>query len=150
MLLMENVPAVIGKKNIADFKEWLAVLDSLGYTSTYAILNATDYGIPQSRKRCFCVSVLGNEIYEMPKPVGCKHMLKDFLDDDVEDNYYLTPHAIEYLEWNAKKNKERGNGFGWTPSINGGGYAKTIDTCSGWRSTTNFIVERKEWRKDED
>lgn len=113
MLLMENVPAVIGKKNIADFKEWLSVLESLGYTSTYGIMNATDFGIPQNRQRCFCVSILGNCVYEMPKSIGCNYVLKDFLDKgQIPESYYLTPHAIEYLEWNAKNNKEKGRGFG--------------------------------------
>lgn len=122
MLLMENVPAVIGKKNIADFKEWLAVLDSLGYTSTYGILKATDFGVPQDRRRCFCVSVLGNEVYEMPKPMDSKYILKDYLDKgEIPESYYLTPHAIEYLEWNAKKTRNEVTDSVGLPQSMGGG-----------------------------
>lgn len=89
------------------------MLESLGYTSTYGIMNATDFGIPQNRQRCFCVSILGNCVYEMPKSIGCNYVLKDFLDKgQIPESYYLTPHAIEYLEWNAKNNKEKGRGFG--------------------------------------
>ena len=60
ILLMENVPEVVSDKNIHDFAEWVAVLDSMGYTSKYEILNAKDYGVPQNRERCYMVSWLGN------------------------------------------------------------------------------------------
>lgn len=51
VLLMENVPDVIGTKNIKDFNEWYAFLESIGYQSYYKILNAKDYGVPQNRKK---------------------------------------------------------------------------------------------------
>lgn len=51
ILCMENVPQVIGTKNIKDFEEWLQFLRSLGYSNYYKILNAKDFGIPQNRER---------------------------------------------------------------------------------------------------
>lgn len=66
ILLMENVPEVVSDKNIHDFAEWIAFLDTLGYTSKYEILNAKDYGIPQNRERCYMVSWLGNFFYMYP------------------------------------------------------------------------------------
>src|SRR5574344_95567 len=56
ILLMENVPEVIGEKNIEDFHKWENKLEELGYKNYVEILNAKDYGIPQNRKRCFMVS----------------------------------------------------------------------------------------------
>ena len=66
ILLMENVPEVVSDKNIADFAQWIAFLDGLGYKSKYEILNAKDFGIPQNRARCFMVSWLGNYYYDFP------------------------------------------------------------------------------------
>lgn len=60
VLLMENVPEVIGQKNKDSFADWIAFLDSMGYKSKWEILNGTDFEIPQNRKRCFMVSVLGD------------------------------------------------------------------------------------------
>ena len=60
VLLMENVPEVIGTKNVEHFNKWLAKLESLGYSNFFQILNAKDYGIPQNRRRCFMVSILMN------------------------------------------------------------------------------------------
>lgn len=66
-LLMENVPQVIGKKNINDFKNWCQFLTELGYTNSYKLLNAKDYGIPQNRERCFMVSILNDKKFKFPE-----------------------------------------------------------------------------------
>lgn len=57
-LLMENVTAIIDKRHKPDYDLWKAKLDELGYTSYDGTLNALDFGIPQTRKRFFCLSVL--------------------------------------------------------------------------------------------
>ena len=89
VLLMENVPQVIGKKNIDDFKQWQTTLEALGYKNFVELLNAKNYGIPQNRNRCFMVSILGNYKYEFPKPFELKIRLKDMLEEQVEEKYYL-------------------------------------------------------------
>lgn len=48
VLIMENVPQVIGSSNIKDFKKWIYKLEELGYSNFVEVLSATDYGIPQS------------------------------------------------------------------------------------------------------
>ena len=67
ILLMENVPEVIGEKNIKDFQSWQSFLEKKGYKNYTKILNAKDYGIPQNRRRCFMVSLLGDYSYKFPK-----------------------------------------------------------------------------------
>ena len=57
-LVLENVPALVGKKHKADFDKWVAYLDSKGYNTYWKVLNAKDFGVPQSRKRVFAVSIL--------------------------------------------------------------------------------------------
>lgn len=96
-LLMENVPNVIGKKNIGDFNEWLSFLEGLGYKNFYKILNAKDYGIPQNRKRCFMISILKskNQIYEFPKPIPLTLKLADMLEDEVDEKYFLSDIRLE-------------------------------------------------------
>lgn len=96
-LLMENVPNVIGKKNIGDFNEWLSFLERLGYKNFYKILNAKDYGIPQNRKRCFMISILKSkkQIYEFPKPIPLTLKLADMLEDEVNEKYFLSDTQLE-------------------------------------------------------
>ncbi len=64
-LLMENVTAIVDKRHKPDYDLWKEKLDELGYTSYDGTLNALDFGIPQTRKRFFCLSVLNpQEEYE--------------------------------------------------------------------------------------
>lgn len=57
-LLMENVDALVSKKYINSFNDWIDRLDSLGYNSYFQTLNAKNTGIPQNRNRIFCISIL--------------------------------------------------------------------------------------------
>jgi DNA (cytosine-5)-methyltransferase 1 len=64
-------------------------------------LNAKDYGIPQNRERCFCVSFLAEEFTEFifPKPIKLEKVMKDFLEEEVDEKYYLnSPKAKELIK----------------------------------------------------
>lgn len=99
ILLMENVPQVHGKKNLADFNLWIDFLKSKGYQNFWQDLNARDFGIPQNRVRCFMVSILSDGYvgYEFPKPVELKTVMKDFLEDDVDEKYYINSEKAQKL-----------------------------------------------------
>ncbi|MDY4822194.1 MAG: DNA (cytosine-5-)-methyltransferase [Candidatus Onthovivens sp.] len=104
ILLMENVPEVIGEKNIDDFHKWESKLEQLGYKNYVEILNAKDYGIPQNRKRCFMVSVLGEYAYNFPIKFKREYRLKDLLEKTVDKKYYLTDKHIERISnWKAQQ-----------------------------------------------
>lgn len=104
ILLMENVPEVIGEKNIDDFHKWENKLEQLGYKNYVEILNAKDYGIPQNRKRCFMVSVLGEYAYNFAEKQKLHLKLKDMLEEQVDEKYYLTDKHIERISnWKAQQ-----------------------------------------------
>ena len=107
VLLMENVPQVHGKKNKASFDEWCQFLESLGYKNYWKDLNAKDYGVPQSRNRCFMVSLLGDYSYEFPKPIELKLRLQDLLENEVDEKYYLSDKMVKYIQ--EKNDKWTGN-----------------------------------------
>lgn len=98
ILLMENVPDVIGTKNISHFADWVKKLDSLGYTSKWQCMNAKNYGVPQNRDRCFMVSWLGDFYYDFPQPFKLKTRLKDVLETNVDEKYYLSSRALEGIK----------------------------------------------------
>lgn len=101
VLLMENVPQVHAEKNEADFNSWLDFLTSKGYINFYDDLNAKDYGIPQNRDRCFCVSFLADEFteYDFPEKVKLEKVMSDYLEDEVDEKYYInTQKAKELIE----------------------------------------------------
>lgn len=101
ILLMENVPQVHAEKNMPDFQKWLEFLRSKGYHNFYQDLNAKDYGVPQNRERCFCVSILSPEYveYEFPTPIKLTKVMKDLLEPEVDEKYYInSPKAKELIE----------------------------------------------------
>ena len=115
VLLMENVPQVIGKKNIADFQLWRRKLESLGYSNYVELLNSKDHGIPQNRNRCFMVSLLGDWSYTFPRKRKLELKLKDMLEETVDEKYYLSDEMIKYFVANNDKQKDKGNGFKFEP-----------------------------------
>lgn len=98
-----ELPQVHGKKNKASFDEWCQFLESLGYKNYWKDLNAKDYGVPQSRNRCFMVSLLGDYSYEFPEPIELKLKLQDLLEDEVDEKYYISDKMIKYISANNEK-----------------------------------------------
>ena len=102
ILLMENVPMIHSKDNISDFNLWINFLESKGYKNYWQDLNAKNYGIPQNRNRTFMISILGDYNYVFPKKKKLKLRLKDMLEDEVDDSYYLSEKDIlKIYNWNA-------------------------------------------------
>lgn len=96
-LLMENVKALTFKKNLPGFEKWLEILNNLGYKNYWKVLNAKDYGIPQNRERIFCVSILGDEEFTFPEKQILTTRLKDVLENNVDEKYYLSNDRIKQL-----------------------------------------------------
>ena len=99
VLLMENVPQVHAEKNRADFESWLNFLRGKGYHNFYKDLNAKDYGIPQNRDRCFCVSILSREFieYDFPETKKLTSVMKDYLEESVDEKYYINNDKARQL-----------------------------------------------------
>lgn len=103
-----NITSKVFKNTLSLFK---SDLEELGYTLYDQVLSAVDYGIPQTRKRYFLIAILNNEKeFTFPEPIGCNRVFKDFLDDEVDEKYYLTTNEYEYIDDNKiqfkKKNRE--------------------------------------------
>ncbi len=98
VLLMENVPQVIGGGAIADFVQWREFLEGLGYKNYTQLMNAKGYAIPQNRNRCFMVSILGDYDYIFPPELPLQYRLKDFLERRVNEKYYISDEATEKLK----------------------------------------------------
>lgn len=144
---MENVPDVIGVKNIEHFRAWRDKLEDIGYKNYYQILNAKDFGIPQNRERCFMISILGDYFYEFPEPIKLEKRLKDLLEEEVDEKYYLSETAIlGSLNTNFKssqlKNKVPKNGI--VPTICARDYKDPkivqLEVGGGVESTTPKII----------
>ena len=97
VLLMENVPQVHGKKNMEDFQRWIDFLENKGYSNYWQDLNAKNYGVAQNRNRCFMVSILGDYSFKFPEPIELKKVMKDYLEDEVDEKYYINNEKTQKL-----------------------------------------------------
>lgn len=144
VLLMENVPQVHSVDNTPDFNKWQIELTKLGYKNYWEDLIATDYGIPQTRNRCFMVSILGDYNYSFPKPIPLEKKLKDMLEDNVDEKYFLSDAMIKCFTREVEDNKfPRGDRFKQALKLtNEKNLAGTITTAAGNRATDNFILTK--------
>ncbi len=108
VLLMENVKALFTQKFRDDWRKIQLRLERMGYTNYADVLNAKDYGVAQNRERIFIVSILGEYNYTFPKPIPLTKRLKDYLEDEVDEKYYLSSKMIENTFLNYKGNHKKG------------------------------------------
>lgn len=130
-LLMENVKALVSDKYRPLFLKWESWLRSLDYVNYTEILNAKDYGVPQNRERVFMLSILNGCWYEFPHPVRLEKRLKDVLELEVDEKYFLNERGINYVK---KK-------LGKYTAINGEvAMCLTAKGCANWTGT--FISDK--------
>lgn len=97
VLLMENVPQVHSKKNMLDFQRWINFLENKGYSNYWQDLNAKNYGVAQNRNRTFMVSLLGKYSFTFPEPIPLQKAMKDYLEDEVDEKYYINTEKAQKL-----------------------------------------------------
>lgn len=79
-LMLENVKMLVSNNFIQTFMKWVEFLNSLGYVSSWKVLNGRDYGIPQDRSRVFVVSILNPENdFVFPLGNGVSTSVEDYM-----------------------------------------------------------------------
>ena len=147
-VIWENVKNILSKKHIHNFNAYLDKMSELGYANYYQVLNAKDYGIPQNRERVFTISIRrdcleleiafdngdGDIAYEpkfqFPPKQELKLKLKDMLEDEVDEKYYLSEKLIKNLQFNKNGNCNP-SGKGINGKIHNCEIAPTLTTNKG-------------------
>lgn len=144
-LLMENVSALVSAKFIKLFHKWLLTLEGYGYKSYSKVLNAKDFGVPQNRERIFVVSIRVDDKsawestqYHFPKEIPLTKRLADVLENEVDESYYLSDEKVASLLKETEKQRNKGNGFGFSPRGTDA-LATAITTREGSRKCDNFV-----------
>lgn len=99
-VIWENVKNLLSKKHRHNFDRYVDIMHEGGYNSYYQVLNAKDYGIPQNRERVFTISIRKDidTGYEFPKKEELKLRLKDLLEPQVDEKYYLSGKQVERMK----------------------------------------------------
>lgn len=122
-VVWENVKGVRDKDMVHSFEKYLNKMNELGYTSSFQVLDARDFGIPQKRERLFTISKLDGDPFNFSE---LKHKpmanIADFLETKVDEKYTITSPSML-------------NKIGSSDGSSFGGRLKPIDQFA-WTITT--------------
>lgn len=88
VVVWENVPNLISKRHFHHFKHYIDTMTEFGYTTSYEVLKASDYGTPQDRERVYAVSILNNNTFEFPKRKELAKDIRNYIDEDARFEEY--------------------------------------------------------------
>lgn len=100
IFIFENVKGLLSSNKGADFEEVLDTFWSMGYYMASKVLNAKEHGTAQNRERIFVVGFLDvNEYHDFTfeEPVKLEKVLRDYLEDDVDEKYFLSDKVIKSM-----------------------------------------------------
>ena len=95
-IMVENVKNLVSKKFIEHFNNLISVFDDLGFNTYWSVLNGKDCGVPQNRERVFIIAIrkdIDNGTFNFPQPFDTGVRLKDVLEENVDEKYYLSEVA---------------------------------------------------------
>lgn len=141
-IVREKRPKVVFMENVKNFAAHdsgrtmavvKATMEELGYIFHHAVLNATDYGIPQKRERVYMVSFrkdLDVTAFRFPLPVKLTKHVEDFLLDDEKlvENLYVTRDDTYYNGVKDDKESDKSIRLG---IVNKGGQGERIYSIKG-------------------
>lgn len=110
-VVWENVKNLLSKKHKHNFDNYINKLDELGYNSYYKVLDAKDYGVAQHRERIYTVSIrkdIDKGSFKFPEKEPLKIFLKDLLEKEVDEKYYLNDKQLISLKnstFNSRKTR---------------------------------------------
>ena len=101
-LMMENVKAIVSAKFLPFLRQWQTWIYQQGYENFTQVLNASSYNVPQNRERVFMISILRtdsepNPSFYFPKKIKLERRIKDILEPNVDESFYLSNKALEYF-----------------------------------------------------
>lgn len=106
--IYENVKNIVGKQfKDTTFKLFTDELEEYGYNVYWKVLNAKNYGIPQNRERVYLLFIkkdLDNGKFEFPEPFDNGLRLKDLLEDEVDEKFYISDEKTKKFIKNLNTN----------------------------------------------
>ena len=161
--IFENVKGLLSDDSGKTFRRWVEYLggksingnpvlfsrpEIVPYHIYWKVLNAKNYGIPQNRERVFIVGIrddVDND-FTWPKEMFLEKRLKDVLEDDVDEKYYLSEKMLDGFIKHTETQKNKGNGFKFNPkSKNEIGNTVTA-RCFKMGVDDNYIDETPEYK----
>lgn len=142
-VIWENVKNLLSSKHVHNWDAYADSMREMGYTNYRQVLNAKNYGVPQNRERVFTVSILGEVDFKFPEPILLEKKLKDVLEKEVDEKYYISDAMMDYfMGVNQKPSKfPRKERFLANINRKNQDVGNSVTTNAGQRPTDNFVKE---------
>jgi len=118
--IFENVKGLLSDNGGKTFQEWVNMLggksvngvpiifpyeDSVSYHLYWKVLNAKHHGVPQNRERVFLIGIRDDQdnVFQFPKEEHLSKRLKDVLEDNVDDKYFLSDKLMTWIDKHREK-----------------------------------------------
>lgn len=126
--LLENVKGLTNHDHGRTFKIMLDILENqLGYKVYYKVLNAKNFGLPQNRERIMIVGFKNHNIdFKFPEEINKETKVGDILIDNPDSKYTISDKIWESHQLRKERNREKGNGFGYSLFNEESPYTSTI------------------------
>jgi len=130
--IIENVKGLLSDDNGKTFQRWIDYLggksvngnpvifphdEATPYHVYYQVMNAKHYGVPQNRERIFIIGIRddSDNTFSFPKPFHLIKRLKDVLENEVDEKYFLSDKMLAGLNMHNENHNEKGTGFIFNP-----------------------------------
>lgn len=104
VFIFENVQGMLKHDS---GKTWDVIFNTFknycGYDVHFQLLNARDYGIPQTRERLYCVGFRKKTSFKYPAPIELKYRMYDFLEDYKDSPYFLKKENAKFITQDKNK-----------------------------------------------
>lgn len=130
VVIIENVKGLTFAKHHAYLAGIFNDLRELGYDVDWRVLNSADYGVPQTRERCFIIARRDNKPITWPAPTHTQG-----------DSLFLEPWVTmaQALGWDVTSLVLQDSNTANSPRDPTTLPASTVDTyCMKWRVTLNY------------
>ena len=110
VFIYENVRAVTSHDGGKTWEKMQEVFKELGYSFSWTVLNAKNYGIPQNRERLFVVGIRNDLAqvaeFKFPEPIPLEKKMKDFLMENAPGGYFLPKKGVEFVTMEKNLSKK--------------------------------------------
>jgi len=144
-VLLENVKRFKTHDNgntLAVVKE---IIESLGYTFSYQVLNAKNFGVPQNRERIYMVGLLENKEFQFPKPLSIPiGGLGSILEKNVPQKYTISDRLWVGHQNRKREHIKKGNGFGYKMFNQATPYTSTL-SARYYKDGSEILLTSSPW-----
>jgi DNA (cytosine-5)-methyltransferase 1 len=143
VFIFENVKGLLSSNKGADYKEVEKTFRDMGYHMAMKVMNAKEHGTAQNRERVFIVGFLYADVYHdfhFENPTTLTKCLRDYLQDEVDEKYYLSEKMINGFIAHTERHKQKGSGFEWKPK-NKDDIANCLRANGALNTSDNSIIE---------